>query len=129
MRTSRCDLICKFFRSGVSVGTTRRHARHFNGVHSERGNTESGGLFHTIYIPYGEKFSWDKIFADWPLAKISRKNFCGSTITKHKECTTITKISRLKFSRSEANPRKPRKFCHAKISRHTVHARVLVQMH
>ena len=34
-------------------------------------------------IPYGEKFSRDKIFADWPLAKISRKNFRGSTITKH----------------------------------------------
>ena len=29
------------------------------------------------------------------------------------------KILRLKFSRSEANPRKPRKFCPAKISRHT----------
>ena len=30
------------------------------------------------------------------------------------------KVSRFKFSRSEANPRKPRKFCPAKISRHTV---------
>ena len=31
------------------------------------------------------------------------------------------KISRLKFSRSEANPQKPRKFCPAKISRLTVY--------
>ena len=35
---------------------------------------------HTI--PYGEKFSRYKIFADWALAKISRKIFHGSTITK-----------------------------------------------
>ena len=38
-----------------------------------------------------------------------------SQSTKHDQ-----KISQLKFSRSEANPRKPRKFCSAKISRHTV---------
>ena len=40
--------------------------------------------FLTLYIPYGEKFLRDKFFTDWPQAKISRKNFCGSTITKHK---------------------------------------------
>ena len=33
-------------------------------------------------IPYGEKFSWDKIFVNWPLAKISWKSFYSSTITK-----------------------------------------------
>ena len=34
------------------------------------------------HILYGEKFSWDKIFANWPLAKTLRKYFCGSMITK-----------------------------------------------
>ena len=50
---------------------------------------------------YGAKFLWDKIFADWPLAK---KIFAvqRSQSTKHDD----HKSSRLKFSRSEVNPRK-----------------------
>ena len=37
----------------------------------------------------------------------------------------VGEISRLKFLRCEANPRKPRKFCPAKISPHMVYAYIL----
>ena len=66
----------------------------------------------------GTKFSrigrWQRfcenIFVVRPMVRRSQS-------TKHDD----HKISQLKFSLSEANPRKPRKFCPAKISRHTVY--------
>ena len=38
---------------------------------NELADMESKHLYTRMYILYGEKFSREKIFADWPLAKIS----------------------------------------------------------
>ena len=82
-------------------------------------------LEYLITIDYCYNYRMARNLCGTKFSRIGRwQRFCEkifavrrSQSTKHDD----HKISRLKFSRSEANPRKPRKSCPAKISRHTVY--------
>ena len=50
-----------------------------------------------VKLPYGEKFSQDKIFVDWLLAKILRKNVHGLMIAKPCSHHTATPTSHMQF--------------------------------